>query len=230
MHVPDGFLDVPTCVAAGGVAVAGVAWCLRRAERDLDERLVPVAGLTAAFVFAVQMLNFPVLPGVSGHLLGGVLAASLVGPAVGALCVTVVLLVQMLFSDGGVTALGVNVSLLALLTVAGGWAATRALLGLLPARAGSVPIAAGLAAAASVPLAALAFTGLYAVGGTTEIPLTAVLVSMGGVHALIGIGEGLITAATLSAVLGARPDLVHVARHLRARPERLAAPVLAGQA
>ena len=212
MHVPNGFLDVPTSVAAGCVAAAGVAYCLRRAERDLDDRLVPVAGLTAAFVFAVQMLNFPVLPGVSGHLLGGVLAAALVGPVVGALCVTVVLVVQMFFADGGVTALGVNVCLLALVTVLAGSVLLRALLAVLPKRPGSVPVAAGIAAAASVPVSALAFVAFYAVGGTTDVPLGTMLSAMLGVHLLIGLGEGLITAATLGAVVASRPDLVHAAR------------------
>src|ERR1700754_643704 len=113
MHVPDGFLNAPTSVATGAVAVAGVAVALRKAQGELDERTAPLAGLTAAFVFAVQMLNFPVGVGTSGHLMGGALAAVLVGPWTAVLCLSVVLLVQgLLFADGGLTALGTNISLI----------------------------------------------------------------------------------------------------------------------
>src|SRR3954471_2253795 len=109
MHIPDGFLDGPTSLAAGLLAAVAVALCLRRTSRTLDEREVPIVGLVAAFVFAVQMLNFPVANGTSGHLLGGVLAAVMVGPWAGALAVTVVLVVQaLLFADGGLSALGLN--------------------------------------------------------------------------------------------------------------------------
>src|SRR3954449_6723125 len=109
MHVPDGFLDAPTSVATGAVAVAAVGVALRGARRELDDRTAPLAGLVAAFVFATQMVNFPVGAGTSGHLLGGALAAALVGPWTGILVITVVLLVQgLLFADGGLTALGTN--------------------------------------------------------------------------------------------------------------------------
>ena len=123
MHVPDGFIDAPVSIAAGVVAAGGIAVCLRGARRELDDRTAPMAGLVAAFVFAVQMLNFPVAAGTSGHLLGGALAAILVGPYTGALCVAVVLLVQgLLFADGGLTAIGVNVLTMSLVTVVVGWA------------------------------------------------------------------------------------------------------------
>ena len=119
MHVPDGFLDAPTSVATGVVAAAGVAIALRKARTELDDRTAPMAGLVAAFVFAGQMMNFPVGAGTSGHLLGGALAAVLVGPWTGALCISVVLLVQSLFmADGGITALGTNITLMALCGVA----------------------------------------------------------------------------------------------------------------
>ena len=113
MHVPDGFLDAPTSIATGVVAAAAVGVALRGARRELDERTAPLAGLAAAFVFAAQMFNFPVGAGTSGHLLGGALAAVLVGPFTAVLCLSVVLLVQaLLFADGGITALGTNVVLL----------------------------------------------------------------------------------------------------------------------
>src|SRR5262245_48653400 len=119
MHVPDGFLDAPTSVATATVAAAGVAVALRRSRHELDERTAPMAGLVAAFVFAVQMLNFPVGAGTSGHLLGGALAAILVGPWTGVLCLSVVLMVQaLLFADGGLTALGTNVLLMGMVSIA----------------------------------------------------------------------------------------------------------------
>src|SRR5262247_1742941 len=107
MHVPDGFLDAPTSLATGAVAATAMTVAVRRVRDQHEEKAAPLAGLTAAFIFAVQMLNFPVGVGTSGHLLGGALAAILVGPWTGILCMSVVLMVQsLLFADGGVTALG----------------------------------------------------------------------------------------------------------------------------
>src|SRR6187401_1940589 len=122
MHVPDGFLDAPTSLATGAVAAAGVAVALRGARKELDDRTAPMAGLVATFVFAGQMMNFPVAAGTSGHLLGGALAAVLVGPWTGLLCMSVVFVVQsLLFADGGITALGTNIDLMGLVTVVVGW-------------------------------------------------------------------------------------------------------------
>ncbi len=221
MHIPNGFIDGPVSAAAGVVAVAGIAVGLRGARRELDERTAPLAGLVAAFVFAVQMLNFPVAAGTSGHLLGGTLAAILVGPYTGILCVFMVLLMQgLFFADGGLTALGLNVTIMAIVTVVVGYGLFRLVLRLLPARDSSVPIAAFAGAVVSVPAAAAAFTLLYAVGGTTDVPIAKVAGAMIGVHVLIGVGEAIITAATVSSVLAVRPDLVHGARGL-ARPLEL---------
>ena len=215
MHVPDGFIDAPVSLAAGAVAVGGLAVCLRGARREMDERTAPLAGLVAAFVFAVQMLNFPVAVGTSGHLIGGALAAILVGPWTGAVCVAVVLMVQaVLFADGGLTALDVNVVLLAFVSVAAGYAIFKSLVLVLPKRSGSVVAAAAVSAGCSVPLAALGFVGVYAAGGTTAVPLDAVTAAMVGVHLLIGVGEGVITGLTVASVLAVRPDLVRGARHL----------------
>ncbi|MFC6080260.1 energy-coupling factor ABC transporter permease [Sphaerisporangium aureirubrum] len=216
MHVPDGFFTATVSVAAGVVAAAGVAVCLRGARRELDDRTAPMAGLVAAFVFAVQMLNFPVAAGTTGHLLGGTLAAVLVGPYTAVLCVAVVLLVQgFFFADGGLTALGVNITLMAIVTAAVGWAVFRLILRAAPRRT-VVPVAAFVGAAVSVPTAALVFTGLFWIGGTAPIDVGAVAAAMGGVHVLIGLGEGLITALTVSSVLAVRPDLVYGARGLTA--------------
>ncbi|MER8095975.1 energy-coupling factor ABC transporter permease [Streptomyces goshikiensis] len=217
MHVPDGFIDAPVSIAAGVAAAGAVAISLRGARRELDERTAPLAGLVAAFIFAVQMLNFPVAAGTSGHLLGGALAAILVGPYTGVLCVSVVLLMQgILFADGGLTALGVNISVMGVSTVVVAYAIFRGLLKVLPPTRRSVTAAAFTGALISVPAAATVFTAIYAVGGTTDVPVGKVFTAMVGVHVLIGIGEAAITAATVGAVLAVRPDLVHGARGLTA--------------
>ncbi|MEV8452699.1 energy-coupling factor ABC transporter permease [Streptomyces sp. NPDC052095] len=215
MHVPDGFIDAPVSAVTGVVAAGAVAVGLRGARRELDERTAPLAGLVAAFIFAVQMLNFPVAAGTSGHLLGGALAAILVGPYTGILCVTVVLLMQgILFADGGLTALGVNVLDMGVVTVVVAYALFRGLLKVLPRTRRSVTAASFVSALVSVPAAAVAFTLIYWVGGTTDIPIGKVFTAMVGVHVLIGIGEALITALTVGAVIAVRPDLVHGARGL----------------
>ncbi|MEV7284245.1 energy-coupling factor ABC transporter permease [Streptomyces sp. NPDC093252] len=216
MHVPDGFINAPTSAVAGVVAAGAVAVSLRGARKELDERTAPLAGLVAAFIFAVQMLNFPVAAGTSGHLLGGALAAILVGPYTGALCISVVLLMQsVLFADGGLTALGVNISTMSVVGVVVAYVLFRTLVKVLPRRPGSVTAASFVAALVSVPAAALAFVGFYAIGGTTDVPLGTVAAAMGGVHVLIGIGEAVITALTVGAVIAVRPDLVYGARDLR---------------
>ncbi|MHA4815031.1 energy-coupling factor ABC transporter permease [Streptomyces aculeolatus] len=224
MHVPDGFIDAPVSLAAGAVAAGAVAVGLRGARHELAERTAPLAGLVAAFVFAVQMLNFPVAAGTSGHLLGGALAAILVGPWTAVLCIAVVLLMQaLLFADGGLTALGVNITLMGVVTVAVSYAVFRALLAVLPRGGGGrggLGAAAFVAAALSVPASALAFTGLYALGGTADVSLTKVATAMVGVHLLIGLGEAAITTATVASVAAVRPDLIHGAQGLR-RPLEL---------
>lgn len=213
MHVPDGFLDAPTSVATGVVAAAGVAVALRGARRELDDRTAPMAGLVAAFVFAAQMINFPVGAGTSGHLLGGALAAVLVGPYTGALCLSVVLLVQgLLFADGGITALGTNITLFSVVAVGAAWLVFRGLQRLLPKRLSVVPVAAAIAGLVSVPVTAMAFVGLFAVGGQAPVSLSAVATAMLGWHVLIGIGEAVITGLVVSSVVATRPDLVRGAR------------------
>ncbi|MGV9938681.1 energy-coupling factor ABC transporter permease [Streptomyces sp. NPDC003401] len=218
MHVPDGFINAPTSAVTGVVAAGAIAVSLRGARRELDERTAPLAGLVAAFIFAVQMLNFPVAAGTSGHLLGGALAAILVGPFTGVLCVSVVLLMQgILFADGGLTALGVNITDMAVVTTVVAYAVFRGLLRVLPRGRRSVTAASFVAALLSVPAAALAFTLVYAVGGTTDVAIDKVAGAMIGVHVLIGVGEAAITALTVGAVIAVRPDLVHGARGLRQR-------------
>ncbi len=213
MHVPDGFLDVPTSVATGAVAAAGIAIALRGARRELDDRTAPMAGLVATFVFAGQMINFPVGAGTSGHLLGGALAAVLVGPWSAVLCLSVVLLVQgLLIADGGITALGTNITLMALVGVGVGWLVFVAARRVLPRRTGWVAPAAAVAAFVSVPAAAAVFAGLFAAGGVAPVDPGKVLVAMVGWHLVIGIGEAVVTGLVVASVMATRPDLVHGAR------------------
>ena len=175
MHIPDGFIDAGTSAAAGVVAAGGVAVCLKKAGDTMQEKQVAMAGLVSAFIFAVQMLNFPVASGTSGHLLGGLLAAVLVGPWVGALCVSVVLFVQALvFADGGLSALGLNIINMALVTALGGYLIFRAIRAVGPRTKGGVVVASGLAGFCSVVLASLAFTLEYATGGTGGASVTTV--------------------------------------------------------
>lgn len=215
MHVPDGFLNAGVSVATGVVSAGGIGFSLVRAKESLSDRLAPMAGLVAAFVFAVQMLNFPVAAGTSGHLLGGALACIMVGPWAGTVAVAIVLVVQaLLFADGGLTALGTNVLLISIIPGWGGLAIFLGLRKLLPSNRGSVVAASFVAALLSVVIAAFAFVVLYAVGGTGNAPVSTVLAAMLSVHVLVGLGEGLITALTVGAVVSVRPDLVYGAQDL----------------
>ena len=221
----DGIVSAPTSLLFGVVAAAGLIVCARRAREELDERTVPLAGLVAAFIFAVQMINFPILPGVSGHLLGGALAAILVGPFTGALCIAIVLVVQsLLFADGGVTALGTNITNIALIGVAAGYTAAVLLYALAGRRRAEVSTAtlgqvAFVSAAFGTVCAATGFLFEYAIGGQAQTSLGAVAGYLLGTHVLIGIGEGIITALTVMAVAGSRPDLVYLLRSSRTGSE-----------
>lgn len=220
LHISNGIINGPVSAAFGAVAIIGLAIAIARARADLDDRLAPMAGLVAAFIFAAQMLNFFVLPGVSGHLLGGALAAILVGPWVGAVCVATVLVIQALFADGGITALGLNITNMALLATAAGYVLVVVLLRVLPKTPRGLAIAAFVASVVSVSVAAQGFVLQYLLGGTTQFEggIGGLVVAMAGTHALIGIGEGIIAATTVATVTRVRPDLVYALRRFRARP------------
>lgn len=210
MHIPDGFINPAVSAGAGLVAAGGFGAAVRQTRRYLTDRLVPMAALVAAFVFAAQMVNFPVLPGMSGHLLGAVLAAVLVGPWAAFIVISIVLLVQgLVFADGGLSALGLNIVNIGLIAGLGGYAVYRLLLRFTSRSHVAVARTAGIAAAISLPLAALGFVVEYWLGGTVAISTTRVLWAALGAHALIGIGEGLITGVVVAAVLRSRPDLVY---------------------
>jgi len=222
MHISNGIIDAPVSAAFAGLALVALAICVNRGRNDLDERLAPMAGLVAAFIFAVQMLNFQVLPGVSGHLLGGVLAAMLVGPWVGALCVSTVLIVQCLvLADGGLTALGLNITNMAVIGTAAGYLLAALLLRFLPKNPTGLAITAFVASVIGVVAASQGFVFEYWLGGTTSLSIPVVSGTMAGSHVLIGIGEGLIAATTVATVARVRPDLVYAMRRFRTK----AAPV-----
>jgi cobalt/nickel transport system permease protein len=215
MHAPDGFLTAGTAMATGAISVSTVTIALKQAKEQMTEKMVPLAGIAAAFVFAAQMFNFPVAAGTTGHLLGGALAAILLGPHVGALVVTVVVVVQALaFADGGLTALGYNVLNMAIIPAYGGYAAYSGFRRILPQGRRGVVAATGLAAGVSVIFSAAAFSIQWLFGATAPVPFDTVFGAMVGVHTMIGIGEGVISALTVGAVLSARPDLVFGASDL----------------
>ncbi|WP_245906145.1 energy-coupling factor ABC transporter permease [Mycolicibacterium palauense] len=226
----DGIVNAPTSAFFGVLAVAALAYCVWRARTELDERTVPLAGLVAAFVFAVQMVNFPILPGVSGHLLGGALAAILVGPFTGVLCIAIVLVVQsLLFADGGITALGMNITNMGIIGVAAGYGTAVVLYKLLSRRNRDgvriLGVTAFIAAVVGTVCAATGFIIEYAIGGAASTSLATVAGYMLGTHVLIGIGEGVITAITVMAVARSRPDLVYLLRrHGRTAPVVAGAP------
>ena len=215
MHAPDGFLNVATALTTGAVSVGTIGISMRRAGAALKDKQVPLAGLAAAFIFAAQMFNFPVAAGTTGHLLGGALAAILLGPSVGAIVVSIVVVVQALaFADGGLTALGYNVLNMAIVTAFGGWAAFTLFRRMFPKSAAGVVAATGLAAGISVVLSSMAFSIEWLFGATAPIPFDTVFGSMVGVHLLIAVGEAVISAMAVGAVLASRPDLVYGASDL----------------
>jgi cobalt/nickel transport system permease protein len=229
MHIANGIVNGPVSAVFAVFAAAALAFCVWRARADLDDRLAPMAGLVAAFIFAVQMLNFQVLPGVSGHLLGGTLAVVLVGPWVGTLCVSTVLIVQcLLFADGGLTALGLNITNMALLGTAAGYLIVAGLMRILPKTPAGVGATAFAGSVLGVVIASQGFVFEYWLGGTTELSLPAIAGTMAGVHTLIGIGEGLIAATTVATVARVRPDLVYALRRFRTAPEVEPVPVAGG--
>jgi cobalt/nickel transport system permease protein len=208
MHLPDGLLDTKTALLTTGAAAAGVGLALRQVRSSLEPRRMPMLGLAAAFVFASQMLNFPVAGGTSGHLVGGVLTAVLLGPAAAVLVMTCVLLVQcLMFADGGLTALGANVFNMGIVSVCSGYLAFRAVRCVFRAEEHRATVfAAAFAAWFGTVMAAIFCAGELASSGTAPWPLA--FAAMSNVHMLIGLGEGLATGLIVLAVLRTRPELV----------------------
>ncbi len=207
MHIPDGFLSVPVSIVLWILSIITIAYSLRRVNADLGERQVPMMGVLAAAIFAGQMLNFAVAGGTSGHLMGAALAAILLGPWAAVLVLTTVVGVQaLIFQDGGLLALGANIFNMAVIGVAVSYFVFQTVHRLSGGRRWGIFAAGFLAAWASIFIAALAVALELALSGTA--PANIAVLAMGGIHALIGIGEGLITLGALALIYAARPDLL----------------------
>jgi cobalt/nickel transport system permease protein len=207
MHIPDGFLNLLVVGVCWAISIVVLAFAVRKANRQLGEKQVPLMGVMAAFIFAAQMLNFPVAGGTSGHLIGAALASILLGPWAGMLVMTSVVAIQaLIFQDGGLIALGANILNMAVIACLIGYYIYVGAQRVLGSKTWSGMVGGFLAAWCSVFVAALACALELAASGTS--PLQIALPAMGGVHALIGIGEGLITVAALAFITATRRDLI----------------------
>jgi cobalt/nickel transport system permease protein len=213
LHAPDGFLSPLIAAAMWAVTVIVLAYSVKRTNETFDERAIPLLGVTAAFIFAAQMFNFQVVGGTSGHLLGGVLAAVLLGPWAATLVMACVIAVQgLVFQDGGLVVMGANIFNMGIIGTLGGFAVYTGLCRLLGGEErGRLP-AAAVAAWVSVVAAAAAMAVELGLSGTTDLVIA--MTAMVGIHALIGIGEALVTVAALAFVKVVRPDLLRL-RDLR---------------
>ena len=211
MHIPDGFLNIATVVTTYAVSAGGISNAVRVANKKLAEKQVPLMGVLAAFIFAAQMLNFPIAGGTSGHFIGVALAAILLGPWAGVLIMTCVLIAQcLIFQDGGLLALGANIFNMGVVASFSGYYIYRLVTLLLGNSRRGTLVGGFVGAWTSVFLAAIACAIELAFSGAS--PIGVVLPAMAGFHALIGIGEGLITGAVLSLVLATRADLLQLQR------------------
>ncbi len=211
MHVPDGFINAQVSAATGIISL-GTLWAyIRNAKNLVADKLIALTGMMSALIFVLQMINFPIAAGTSGHLLGGALAVIVLGPSLGVICISIVVVIQsLLFADGGLSALGVNVLNMAIITSLTGWFTItlwKKLFGESQFTLISGSVIAGLL---SVVFSSIAFVLEYAIGGTVSVPLGNVLIAMISTHLLIGLGEGIITALIVSLLLRVRSDLVYV--------------------
>ena len=210
MHVPDGFMNV-TMSAATGLISFGTLWAYIRSAKDLiADKFIALTGMMSALIFVLQMINFPIAAGTSGHLLGGALAVIVLGPRLGLICLSVVVIIQsLLFADGGLSALGVNVLNMAIVTSATSWFIVKYWIKFIGKNKTSIVSVSVLAGILSVVFSSIAFTIQYAIGGTISIPVGTVLLAMVTTHFIIGFGEGIITALIITLLIRVRPDLIY---------------------
>lgn len=209
LHAPDGFLEPPVAIAMWAATAVIVAIAVHQTNRNLEERAIPLMGVMAAFIFAAQMFNFQVAGGTSGHLLGGVLAAVLLGPWAGTLVMACVVAVQaLIFQDGGLLVMGANIFNMGVIGTLGGYAVYRALCAILGGETRARVPAAAIAGWVAVVAGAAAMSIQLVISGVW--PFEVAFPAMLGVHALIGIGEGLITAAALAFIATTRKDLLEL--------------------
>lgn len=209
MHIPDGYLSLPVSVVTGILAIALISLSLNRVESEYKERTVPLMGVCAAFIFASQMVNFPIVGGTSGHLLGGTLAGILLGPWAGSLVMSVVFIVQsVMFQDGGLTALGANITNMGLIGTFAGYYLYRLIRTLVGQNTWlGMSVATAIASWTTVVIAASLCAVELALSDT--IPLALALTAMLSWHFMIGIGEAFITLAIVSFLWRTRPDLIY---------------------
>ncbi len=207
LHIPDGFLSTPVALVGWLLAILIIAYALRQTRDQLGERQIPLLGVLAAFIFAAQAINFPVAGGTSGHLLGGALAAIVLGPWAAVLVMTSVIALQgLLFQDGGLLVMGWNIINMGILTAFTGYLVYTSIKRVLGTNKTNLLIAGAVGAWLSVEVGALATAIQLVISGTS--PLNLALPAMVGVHALIGIGEALITVGALTLIVRSRPDLL----------------------
>jgi cobalt/nickel transport system permease protein len=207
MHIPDGFLDPKTAVAGGVVAAVGLGIAVRQVKRTFPSTCIPQMGLASAFVFAAQMLNFPIVGGTSGHLIGAVLVSILLGPSAAVIVMSSVLILQcLMFADGGITALGANIFNMAIVAPFVGYAAFRLLWRILGPSEQARFTAIAFASWLSTVAAAIACAGQLAVSGTVH--WSVVFPAMAGIHMCIGMGEALITTLVVAAVMKFSPEMI----------------------
>lgn len=209
MHIPDGYLSLPVSLVTGVIAIALIALSLNRVQSEYKERTVPLMGVSAAFIFAAQMVNFPIIGGTSGHLLGGTLAGILLGPWAGSLVMSVVFIVQsVMFQDGGLTALGANITIMGLIGTFGGYYLYQFLRTLIGRNTWlGMSIGTAISSWTSVVIAAGLCALMLALSDT--VPLAVGLTAMLSWHFMIGIGEAFITLAVISFIWNTRPELIY---------------------
>ena len=211
MHVPDGFINAPVSIGTGVISFATLWAYIRSAKSLVADKLIALTGMMSALIFVLQMINFPIAAGTSGHLLGGALAVIVLGPNLGIICISIVVVIQsLLFADGGLSALGVNVLNMAIITSLVGWVTISSWKKLFGEANISIISGSIVAGILSVVFSSIAFVFEYALGGTVSVPLGSVLIAMVSSHLLIGLGEGVITALIVSLLLRVRSDLIYI--------------------
>ena len=219
MHIPDGFLNGATIATTTAVSAGGLGAAIRITGNKLNERQVPLMGMTAAFIFAAQMLNFPILAGTSGHMIGAAMAVILLGPWSAIIVLSLVLIAQcLIFQDGGLLALGANIFNMAIVASLSAYLIYRVTVRITGSGRYPTLIAGFGAAWGSVVLASIACSGELAFSGTA--PLGTVLPAMTGVHALIGVGEGLATVAVIGLIRSVRGSLFSTVAELNSKTAR----------
>ena len=211
MHVPDGFINAPVSIGTGVISFATLWAYVRSAKSLVADKLIALTGMMSALIFVLQMINFPIAAGTSGHLLGGALAVIVLGPNLGIICISIVVVIQsLLFADGGLSALGINVLNMAIITSLVGWVTISSWKKLFGEANISIISGSIVAGILSVVFSSIAFVFEYALGGTVSVPLGSVLIAMVSSHLLIGLGEGVITALIVSLLLRVRSDLIYI--------------------